>query len=106
MKVIAFKPHKNGSMVGFVDARAPSGVEYYGCTVHVAGDRRWVNPPSKPQLDERGTALREDNGKIKYAAVIGFVSHGVRSSWSRQVLRALDEYDPNAAPAPIAESVA
>jgi hypothetical protein len=103
-KALAFKPHASDSLVGFIDVRMPSGLEIYGATVHVQGSRRWVNPPGKPQLDERGTALREDNGKIKYAAVLGFVSHGCRSNWSRQILRALDELDPQAAPAAVEEA--
>jgi hypothetical protein len=103
-KALAFKPHLSGSMVGFVDVRMASGLEIFGCPVHVQGDRRWVSPPGKLMLDADGQLMREPDGRPRYGRLLGFVSHGVRSNWSQQILRALDEYDPNAAPV-IAEEV-
>jgi hypothetical protein len=99
VKLISWKPHVSGSMVGFVDVRMPSGLEIFGVLVHVQGSRRWCAPPGKLMLGPNGQLLREPDGRPAYGKLLGFMTHGVRSSWSRQILAALDAEYPDAAPA-------
>jgi hypothetical protein len=50
-------------------------------------------------LDREGNVLRDEVGKIRYVPVVGFFNHGTRSSWSRQIVKALRAEFPDALPA-------
>lgn len=92
---MAFRPLRRGSLVGFCSVRFGSGLVMHEVGIHRAGTKTWCSPPSKPWV--RGDALvRDDAGKLKYSPIIEFINHGTRSSWSRQILTALQEQYPEA----------
>jgi hypothetical protein len=93
--LIRLTAYASGTLVGFADVRMPSGVEYYGCPIHIAGSRAWASPPGKPCLGKDGELLREPDGRPRYGKVIGFSSHGVRRRWSDSVLAAVNEAHPD-----------
>lgn len=96
VKVLDWRGRRSGSLRGYCKVRFASGIEIADIGVHQAGSKIWAAPPSKPMLNRDGAALRDEGGKIKYAPVISFQTHGVRSSWSRQIIAALREQYPEA----------
>jgi hypothetical protein len=79
---------------GFLSVQLSSGLILHECAVHVAGSRSWVAPPSRPWVRDGQLVLDMVTGKPKWQPLVEFSTHGVRSSWSRQILRALDETHP------------
>jgi hypothetical protein len=51
VKCLSFKHLVRGSLQGFADIAMDSGLVLLGCTLHESNGKRWVNPPSRPQLD-------------------------------------------------------
>lgn len=91
MKCVAFKNLERGSLQGFADPAMDSGLVLLGCTMHASNGKRWVNPPSRPQLNSKRQLVIE-GGKIAYAAVIEFVETKTRFKWSAQAIAAIDLY--------------
>lgn len=56
--------------------------------IYVDGDRAWAMPSSKVQVDRNGAALREPNGKLKYAPVVSFISREIRDRFSATIIEA------------------
>jgi hypothetical protein len=96
--LIDWRPLHRNTLCGFCAVRFESGIEVYEIAIHVAGSRAWASPPGKPWIDANGQVVRDDDGKIKYQRIIGFLSHGVRSAWSRTVLNALRAVHPEVFP--------
>jgi DNA-binding transcriptional LysR family regulator len=71
-----------------------SGIIIGDIAVHRRGEQMWASPPARPWIEDNELA-RDDRGKPKYQTVIGFVNHGVRASWSRQVIAALRDAHPD-----------
>ena len=42
-------------------------LKIYDCAIHEKGGRRWVSLPGRPMIDREGVALKDENGKTKYA---------------------------------------
>jgi hypothetical protein len=92
---VEFRPLRKGSLLGFATVRLGSGLILYDDGVHRQGSRAWCSPPARPWINGDGSLVRDDaTGKVKYAPVVRFATHGVRSSWSRQILAALQEQYP------------
>lgn len=93
-RILDFRPVRKGSLRGFLSVQLPSGLIVREVGVHIAGSKSWCAPPARPWM--RGTELITDaaTGKLKWQPLIDFSTHGVRSSWSRQILRALNEAYP------------
>jgi hypothetical protein len=98
VKVVAFQPARSNTLVGFADAVIPEiRLRLFDMTVHQSGDSRWVNMPSRPQLDrETGAVQRDGRGKIVYAPTLGFLDEKTRKAFSDRVIEALIEFDPHA----------
>jgi hypothetical protein len=95
-RLISWRPLHKNTLRGFAAVRFPSAIEVFKIGIHRAGERTRASPPGEPWLDASGAAIRDDRGKIKYTALIAFVSHGVRSRWGRAVIDALLEVYPHA----------
>jgi hypothetical protein len=76
--------------------RFGSGLIVHEVGVYHAGSRIWCSPPSRPWVHNDALVRDPVNGKLKYSPLIEFSTHGVRSSWSRQILTALQEQHPEA----------
>jgi hypothetical protein len=90
IEITEFRPLVRGALRGFVTLRVPEwGIRIHDCTVCVSGDAAWVSPPGRSSVDSGGTALRGDDGKIKYAQTVSFDSRERRSSFSDAAIAAL-----------------
>ena len=65
-----------------------------GCSCHRQNESRWVGLPGKPLIDKAGPALRDDNGKIRYQAVLAFDDREILRRFSDAACAALDVYPP------------
>lgn len=93
-RLLAWRPRVKTSLLGFAKVQFSSGLIVSEIAVHRSGRRVWATPPARPWL-EADDLVRNGNGKLKYQAVISFATHGVQSSWSRQVIRAVREVHPD-----------
>jgi hypothetical protein len=68
------------SLRGFAKVVLPSGMVLHDISIHVAGNRAWASPASKPMLDRSGIAMKDDTGKIRYSPIVSFAT---REGWER-----------------------
>jgi hypothetical protein len=93
-RLLDWRPLHKSTLIGFAKIQFSSGLTIAEIAVHRAGSRMWAAPPSRPWLDNNALVL-DDRGRPKYQPIISFANHGVQSSWSRQVLKALREEHPD-----------
>jgi hypothetical protein len=86
--ILDFKQLRKGGLLGFVKVQQPSGQIINDVCILTGPHGPWASPPSKPQLDKDGVALREPNGKLKYIPVIEFSDSATRRRWSDAVIQA------------------
>jgi hypothetical protein len=98
--VLDWRPLRRSSLRSFCRIRFPSGIEIADIGVHQAESKIWASPPGKPMIDRDGAALRDEDGKVRYSAIVSFMTHGVRSRWSHAVIAALRDVHPEAFDAP------
>ncbi len=91
-----WKPVARNSLRGFFTATMPSGIVFHEISAHVSNGKRWASPASKPMVGKDGTALKDENGKIKYAPLVSFSDKSVRDKWSDAVCAALESFAPGA----------
>jgi hypothetical protein len=96
-RLLDWRPLRKGTLIGFAKVQFPTGLIVSEIAIHVAGSRIWASPPSRP-WPKNNAVVVDEAGKPRYSAVIDFVTHGVRSSWSRQVLAALRDEHPDLLP--------
>lgn len=93
-KVVDVRPCRGGSTLrAFVAVQFASGLIVEGVGLHVAGSREWASPPARQWLRD-GQPVLDQDGKPQWIPVVRFASHGVRSSWSRQVIAAVRAAHP------------
>jgi hypothetical protein len=88
-----WKPRQSGTLRGFCTAHLPSGMILHEVGIHTRNGSWWAAPASKPMLKD-GDALRDDAGKIRYAAVVSFETTQIRNRLSRGVIDALRQAHP------------
>jgi hypothetical protein len=98
LTVIKFRPCRHHTLVGFATVRIDAlGLDIGEVSVHQhPNGHRWTALPAKPLLDADGVAQRNPDGKIAYAAVLGFRDRAVGEAFSKAVLAALLKFDPDA----------
>ncbi len=79
-------------MLGFADLQLDNGMILLGCTLLQSNGRRWVNPPSRPQLDS-DKKLTFEAGRLVYAPIIEFADKSLRSAWSDAAVAAIASAD-------------
>lgn len=84
-----WRPMQRGSLQGFVTLHLASGLVIRDCTLHQAGEKRWIGLPGKPQIDANGDTRRGEGGKILYTPVVD-VEAPQRERFQAQALRAVD----------------
>lgn len=75
---------------GFITLQLPSGIVLHGCSLHEAGDRRWVGLPSKPQLDQDGRHRVDERGKRLYSPCVEIPDRATRDRFETAALVAVD----------------
>jgi hypothetical protein len=100
-RVLAWRELHKNSLVGFATVQFGSGLIVAEIPIFIAGSRAWASPPARPWVDSDGAlVLDEKTGRPRYLPVLRFANHGVRSSWSKQVLAALKAAHPEIFPNP------
>ena len=92
MRCVNFKSLERGSLLGFADIAMDSGIVLLGCTMHASNGKRWVNPPSRPQLDADRKPMVGPDGKIIYAPIIDFAEKKLRYRWSDEAVAAIEAF--------------
>jgi hypothetical protein len=96
--ILSWRPLSGrGGLVGYASVRFGSGLIVSEIGVFVRGERVWCAPPAKP-LTKDGSPILDERGKPRWLPLIGFATHGVRSSWSRQIIAAIQRQYPEALP--------
>jgi hypothetical protein len=54
------------------------------CAIHEKNGRRWAQLPGRPMIDRDGVALRDEDGKTKYARILEFDTRERRATASRE----------------------
>jgi hypothetical protein len=85
---------RRGTLVGFLRANLASGLQLVDCTLNHSNGTWWVSPAGRPMIDKNGAALRDPNGKIRYASVVQFESKATRDRFSDAVVTALHAVHP------------
>jgi hypothetical protein len=97
VRILGWRPVHKNSLRGFVSARLPSGMVVHDISIHVHDSgKRWAGPPSKPQINKDGVALRDDRGKVKYVPIIEFDPKPLRDKFSDAIVDALLREHPDA----------
>lgn len=96
-RLLDWRPLRKNTLVGFAKVQFTSGLIVGEIAVHQNGSRVWAAPPARPMLDNNATIL-DERGRPRYQQIVDFANHGVRASWSRQVIRALIEVHPDLFP--------
>lgn len=95
VRILDWTPRQSGALRGFLDAEFPSGLVFHEIGVFEQNGKWWAAPASKPQVGRDGMALKEANGKTKYAPVVTFADKGRRDLWSSVVIAALRAAQPD-----------
>ena len=89
IEILAFKPTRKNSLLGFAKIGLPSGMVLIEVCILTGTNGPWASPPSKPMIDRDGQALREPNGKLKYSPVVDFKDKHTRERFSQAVIAAM-----------------
>jgi hypothetical protein len=96
IEVTACKRFERGTLVYFCDVVIRElRLKIHEVALHKKGSARWASMPAKPWLKD-GVAVRGDDGKIQYSPLFEFETREVSNAFSREVWRALLEFDPDA----------
>jgi hypothetical protein len=89
-----WRPRQSGSLRGFLTTQLPSGIILHETAIHTRNGIWWASPASKPMVSKDGTVLRGDDGKIRYSPIVSFASRERRDRFSRAVIEALRQVQP------------
>jgi hypothetical protein len=91
-----WRPLRRNTLRGFATVTIPEiCLEITDIALHVKGERRWAQLPSKPMIRD-GVVLEDDSGKPKYLPILRFTTRQVSDAFSAAVIRAVLERDPTA----------
>jgi hypothetical protein len=93
-----FRPLVRNTLRGFAEITiAELRLTIRDVAVHQKGEARWAAPPARPQLDKNGVAIRDrETGKIAYSNIFEFTDRATRDAFSRAVVHAVLERQPEA----------
>ncbi len=88
-----WRPFARNTLEGFAAFHIPAMcLTIRDCAVHRKNDRRWVQLPARPMLDDSRELVRDATGKVQYATILRFDSREVGDAFSAAALQALDAY--------------
>jgi hypothetical protein len=94
-----FTPLEKGALRGFADIALDSGMVIHDVMLLESNGKRWVNLPSKPQLDKDKNPRMGDNGKPLYTPIISIPDRDRRELFNNTALNAIDAFRGETAPA-------
>jgi hypothetical protein len=92
MAVICEKwtPRRSNTLFGFADVLlTETHLRIHDCAIHEKNGKRWAQLPGRPMIDRDGVALRDEQGKTKYARILEFDSREASDEFSRAVIAAV-----------------
>jgi hypothetical protein len=96
LRVIAWRPLRKNTLLGFVSIELASGLQIIDCTVHRSSGRLWIGMPAKPQIDSEGRQKRDPNtGKPSFTSVNQWRDRETSDRFSELVITLLRERYPD-----------
>jgi DNA-binding cell septation regulator SpoVG len=96
MKILDWRLMQRGALVGSAKIELPSGVIIHDINVMDGASGPWAAMPRRVQVDRNGVALRDSEGRVKYAPIIEFATRELRDRFSSEVIAALRAAHPEA----------
>jgi hypothetical protein len=96
LRVTEWRALNKNTLRGFASIALPNGLVIRDVSVHSKGGKHWASLPSKPMLDSAGSVLRDEAGKIKYAAILQWGDRTTANKFSAAVVQALLARFPDA----------
>jgi hypothetical protein len=85
-----FRAFKRNTLHGFATIRIEQmKLTIRDVAVHQKNAARWAQLPAKPMVNQDGTALRDETGRIKYTPVLEFDGRAVRDAFSAAAIAAV-----------------
>lgn len=78
-----------GGLRGFAKVRLGKSLTVHDVPVLVSHGKAWAAMPSKPLVDADGLALRDTNGKQRYAPVLEWADRDTSNRFSAAVVEAI-----------------
>jgi hypothetical protein len=91
MKLVcrSFRSLRKNTLIGFAEISIPDlGMTVRDVAIHTKNGSTWASPPSKPQVKD-GALVKDETGKIAYAAIIEFGDRTARDRFSAAVIQAV-----------------
>jgi DNA-binding cell septation regulator SpoVG len=95
MRLLAFKPLRKGSLIGFAEVTLPNGLTISDIPVCTSHGKVWASLPSKAILDRDGRHVEQD-GKRKYVPILQWADRSTNDRWSDAVIALVRERHPDA----------
>ena len=83
-------PRRSNTLHGFADVLLErTHLRIHDVALHEKNGRRWAQLPGRPMIDRDGVALRDENGKTKYARILEFETREASDDFSRACIAAV-----------------
>jgi hypothetical protein len=90
-------PRRTNTLRGFADVLlTQTYLRIRDVAVHEKDGRRWAQLPGRPMIDRDGVAIRDDQGKTKYATILQFETREASDDFSRATIAAVLAQFPEA----------
>src|SRR5262249_49366291 len=97
VKFLEFRKMHRNTLRGFASVTIQSlGLTIKDITLHEKNGKRWAGLPARPMVGKDGRALTDDTGKIAYQPLLNFESRTAADEFSRAVIDAVEQYEPDA----------
>jgi hypothetical protein len=97
MQLRAWRPLPKNTLVGFANITIDAlGNAVVDVAIHQLGSRRWASLPGRPMIDTDGRVMRDEAGKIRYAAPFRWTTSTLASRFSAAVIVLPLRHHPNA----------
>ena len=99
LQLLAFRAVRKGTLRGFAKVRvAPIELDISDVVIGQGGHdgRIWALLPSKPMVDRDGKVMRDAEGRIRYAPILGWASEARQQAFSRRVAALVVATHPDA----------
>jgi hypothetical protein len=95
MRLIGWRPLRQGQLFGFAELELPIGLRLYDVPVLRGRDGQpWATLPTKPQVDRDGHQRRDATGKPAFARVMAWRSRRFEQAFSERVVALIRQAHP------------
>src|SRR5215218_6700463 len=87
ISVLDWKPLERNTLRGFATIMVKElQLAIRDCAVHERDGKRWVQLPSKPQIERTGNTIKNEAGKVQYVPILEFGTRKIADAFSARVL--------------------